>query len=53
MNSSNQRVKSEDLGDGIRLLTLDNPPVNALGYATCAELVPLVEAVPPIRRSRR
>jgi len=45
MNSSNQRVKSEDLGDGIRLLTLDNPPVNALGYATCAELVPLVEAV--------
>jgi 3-hydroxyacyl-CoA dehydrogenase len=44
MNSSNQRVKSEDLGDGIRLLTLDNPPVNALGYATCAELVPAVEA---------
>ena len=44
MNSSNQRVKSEDLGDGIRLLTLDNPPVNALGYAMCAELVPAVEA---------
>jgi 3-hydroxyacyl-CoA dehydrogenase len=44
MNSSNQRVKSEDLGDGVRLLTLDNPPVNALGYATCAELVPAVEA---------
>ena len=44
MNSNNQRVKSEDLGDGIRLLTLDNPPVNALGYATCGELVPLVEA---------
>jgi 3-hydroxyacyl-CoA dehydrogenase len=44
MNSSNQRVKSEDLGDGIRLLTLDNPPVNALGYATCAELVPALDA---------
>jgi 3-hydroxyacyl-CoA dehydrogenase len=44
MNSTNQRVKSEDLGDGIRLLTLDNPPVNALGYAMCAELVPAVEA---------
>jgi 3-hydroxyacyl-CoA dehydrogenase len=44
MNSSNQRVKSEDLGDGIRLLTLDNPPVNALGYAMCAELLPAVEA---------
>jgi 3-hydroxyacyl-CoA dehydrogenase len=37
-------VKSEDLGDGIRLLTLDNPPVNALGYAMCAELLPAVEA---------
>jgi len=44
MNSNNQRVKSEDLGDGIRLLTLDNPPVNALGYAMCAELLPAVEA---------
>jgi 3-hydroxyacyl-CoA dehydrogenase len=44
MNSTNQRVKSADLGDGIRLLTLDNPPVNALGYAMCAELVPAVEA---------
>ena len=44
MNSNTERVKSADLGDGIRLLTLDNPPVNALGYATCAELVPLLEA---------
>ncbi len=44
MNSNNQRVKSEDLGDGIRVLTLDNPPVNALGYAMCAELLPAVEA---------
>jgi 3-hydroxyacyl-CoA dehydrogenase len=38
------RVKSTDLGDGVRLLTLDNPPVNALGYALCGELVPLLEA---------
>jgi 3-hydroxyacyl-CoA dehydrogenase len=39
-----QRVKTADLGDGVRLITLDNPPVNALGYALCGELVPLVEA---------
>jgi 3-hydroxyacyl-CoA dehydrogenase len=39
-----QRVKSADLGDGARLLTLDSPPVNALGYALCGELVPLLEA---------
>ncbi|MEA2718190.1 MAG: 3-hydroxyacyl-CoA dehydrogenase [Candidatus Eremiobacteraeota bacterium] len=39
-----QRVKSTDLGDGIRLITLDNPPVNALSYALSAELVPLIEA---------
>jgi 3-hydroxyacyl-CoA dehydrogenase len=38
------RVKTADLGDGVRLITLDNPPVNALGYALCAELVPLVDA---------
>ena len=44
MDSSTQRVKISDLGDGVRLLTLDNPPVNALGYATCAELLPAVEA---------
>jgi 3-hydroxyacyl-CoA dehydrogenase len=42
--NSTQRVKASDLGDGVRLLVLDNPPVNALGYALCAELVPLVEA---------
>src|ERR1700733_5314213 len=39
-----QRVKTSDLGDGVRLFTLDSPPVNALGYAMCGELVPLVEA---------
>jgi len=39
-----QRVKTADLGDGVRLITLDNPPVNALGYALCGDLVPLVEA---------
>jgi 3-hydroxyacyl-CoA dehydrogenase len=38
------RVKTSDLGDGVRLITLDNPPVNALGYALCGELVPLLEA---------
>ena len=38
------KVRSQDAGDGIRVITLDNPPVNALGYALCAELVPLVEA---------
>ncbi|GAC1657997.1 MAG: 3-hydroxyacyl-CoA dehydrogenase NAD-binding domain-containing protein [Candidatus Elarobacter sp.] len=37
-------MKTTDLGDGVRLLTLDNPPVNALSYALSAELVPLVEA---------
>jgi 3-hydroxyacyl-CoA dehydrogenase len=30
--------------DGIRILTLDNPPVNALGSKTCAELVRELEA---------
>ncbi|HEY0395766.1 MAG TPA: 3-hydroxyacyl-CoA dehydrogenase NAD-binding domain-containing protein [Candidatus Elarobacter sp.] len=39
-----QRVKTSDLGDGVRLITLDNPPVNALSFALSAELVPLVEA---------
>jgi 3-hydroxyacyl-CoA dehydrogenase len=39
-----QRVKQADLGDGIRLLTLDNPPVNALSFALSGELVPLIAA---------
>ncbi|MBV8246341.1 MAG: enoyl-CoA hydratase/isomerase family protein [Candidatus Eremiobacteraeota bacterium] len=30
--------------DGIRILTLDNPPVNALSFALSAELLPLVRA---------
>ncbi|MDB5073116.1 MAG: 3-hydroxyacyl-CoA dehydrogenase [Candidatus Eremiobacteraeota bacterium] len=46
MSNSNtpQRVKTTDLGDGVLLITLDSPPVNALGYALCGELVPLLEA---------
>jgi 3-hydroxyacyl-CoA dehydrogenase len=42
--SDSNKVRATDAGDGIRIITLDNPPVNALGYALCAELVPLVEA---------
>ena len=40
MSNSNtpQRVKTTDLGDGVRLITLDNPPVNALSFALSAEL---------------
>jgi 3-hydroxyacyl-CoA dehydrogenase len=38
------RVQVSELGDGVRLITLDSAPVNALGYALCGELVPLVEA---------
>jgi len=30
--------------DGVRILTLDNPPVNALGSAVCALLVRAIEA---------
>ncbi len=29
---------------GVRVLTLDNPPVNALSFAFCAELLPVIEA---------
>jgi 3-hydroxyacyl-CoA dehydrogenase len=43
-STTHQRVKSTDLGDGVRLITLDNPPVNALSYALSGELVPLIEA---------
>jgi len=42
--NTTQRVKMTDLGDGVRLITLDNPPVNALSYALSGELVPLIEA---------
>jgi 3-hydroxyacyl-CoA dehydrogenase len=44
INSTSQRVKMTDAGDGVRLITLDNPPVNALSYALSGELVPLIEA---------
>jgi 3-hydroxyacyl-CoA dehydrogenase len=43
-NNNTQRVKSADAGDGIRLITLDNPPVNALSFALSAELLALIEA---------
>ncbi|HEY6236093.1 MAG TPA: 3-hydroxyacyl-CoA dehydrogenase NAD-binding domain-containing protein [Candidatus Elarobacter sp.] len=37
-------MKATDLGDGVRLITLDNPPVNALSFALSAELLPLIQA---------
>ena len=43
MNDS-KKIRVTDAGDGVRVVTLDNPPVNALGYATSAELVPAIEA---------
>ncbi len=36
-------VRSEDR-DGVRVITIDNPPVNALSFALCGELLPLVES---------
>ena len=36
-------IKTEDKG-GVRIITIDNPPVNSLSYALSGELVPLVEA---------
>jgi 3-hydroxyacyl-CoA dehydrogenase len=36
-------IKTEDK-DGVRVITLDNPPVNSLSFALSAELVPIVEA---------
>lgn len=36
-------LKTED-HDGVRVITLDNPPVNSLSFALSAELVPLIEA---------
>ena len=50
-NAPSQRVKSTDAGDGVRLITLDNPPVNALSYALSGELVPLIEAADKAIRS--
>jgi 3-hydroxyacyl-CoA dehydrogenase len=36
-------IKTEDK-DGVRVITLDNPPVNSLSFALSGELVPIVEA---------
>ncbi len=36
-------VRTSDRGD-VRVLTLDNPPVNALSFALCAQLLPIIEA---------
>jgi 3-hydroxyacyl-CoA dehydrogenase len=35
-------IKTEDR-DGVRIITLDNPPVNSLSFALSAELVPVIE----------
>ncbi len=40
---SSVMISSKDSND-IRVITLDNPPVNALSFALCAELLPVVEA---------
>ncbi len=37
-------ITTTDAGNGIRVITIDNPPVNALSFALSAELVPVVEA---------
>jgi 3-hydroxyacyl-CoA dehydrogenase len=36
-------IQTSDVS-GIRVITLDNPPVNALSFALCAELLPVIEA---------
>ena len=41
---SRKLVGTSDLGDGIRLITLDNPPVNALSFALSAQLIEAVAA---------
>ena len=44
-NGENKRlVTTSDLGDGIRLITLDNPPVNALSFALSGQLIEAVAA---------
>ncbi len=37
-------VRTDDREPGIRVITLDNPPVNALSFAFSAQLVPIIEA---------
>ncbi len=36
-------IRTEDR-DGVRIITLDNPPVNSLSFALSGELLPIVEA---------
>ena len=36
-------IRTEDK-DGVRVITLDNPPVNSLSFALSGELLPIVEA---------
>ncbi|HTJ26318.1 MAG TPA: 3-hydroxyacyl-CoA dehydrogenase NAD-binding domain-containing protein [Candidatus Limnocylindria bacterium] len=43
LNAPAWKVFGSDLGDGIRLITIDNPPVNALSFALSAELLAAVE----------
>jgi 3-hydroxyacyl-CoA dehydrogenase len=43
-NGNPAKVRVQDAGDGVRVITLDNPPVNALSYVLSGELVPLVQA---------
>jgi 3-hydroxyacyl-CoA dehydrogenase len=38
------KIKGEDAGNGVRVITIDNPPVNALSFALSAELVAAVAA---------
>src|SRR5579875_688574 len=37
-------ITTADAGDGVRVITIDNPPVNAISFALSAQLVPVVEA---------
>jgi 3-hydroxyacyl-CoA dehydrogenase len=43
MNAPARNVIASDVGDGVRLITIDNPPVNALSFALSAELLGTVQ----------
>jgi 3-hydroxyacyl-CoA dehydrogenase len=43
LNTPAWKVWGSDLGDGVRLITIDNPPVNALSFALSAELLTAVQ----------
>ncbi|HYZ15633.1 MAG TPA: 3-hydroxyacyl-CoA dehydrogenase NAD-binding domain-containing protein [Candidatus Acidoferrum sp.] len=43
MNAPARNVIASDVGDGVRLITIDNPPVNALSFALSAELLATVQ----------